>query len=77
MRASAVMSSMRAADTALESLSAEQRSAVAAARPEGEACIAKVVAALTDELAAYQHGGPVTKVQRWDAEGVRLIGPLH
>jgi hypothetical protein len=68
---------MRAADAALDGLSPEQRAVVADSRRGGEAVVRRVVAALTDELAAYQQGSLLTKVQRWDADGVVLIGPLH
>lgn len=67
---------MRASDAILEALTADQRSAVAAARPDFEETLRRVVAALTDELGAYQQGNPITKVQRWDSEGAALIGPL-
>lgn len=77
MRHPAVKAAMRAADSALDGLTSEQRQEVAAARQGYEACMARVVSALTDELGAYQQGSPVTKVQRWDAEGAQLIGPLH
>ncbi|KAL4448648.1 hypothetical protein ABPG75_005867 [Micractinium tetrahymenae] len=77
VRHPAVKATMRAADAALEALTPEQRSQVAAARPNCEANIARVVAALTDELGAYQQGNPTTKVQRWDAEGAALVGPLR
>lgn len=77
VRSSAVKAAMRCADAALESLSPGERSAVAESRQKGEAVIQRVVTALTDELGAYQQGSLLTKVQRWDADGVALIGPLH
>lgn len=77
VRHPAVKATMRAADAALDTLTPDQRSAVAAARPRAEETIARVAAALTDELAAYQPGNPVSKLQLWDAEGTALIGPLH
>lgn len=79
VRASAVKATMRAADAAMERLTEEQRSVAAATRPQSEALVDRVVAALTDELGAYQQGNMVTKVQRWDdGEGaLQLIGPLH
>lgn len=76
VRHPAVKATMRAADAALEVLTPEQRAQVASVRPNYESTIACVVAALTDELGAYQQGSPTTKVQRWDSEGVALIGPL-
>lgn len=76
MRHPVVKGAMRAADSALDSLTAEQRSTVSTARQQYEACISKVVGALNDELGAYQQGSPVTKTQRWDSEGVALIGSL-
>ena len=54
-----------------------KKATVSVARQQFEACDGKVEGALTDELATYQQGSPVTKVQRWDAEGPALIGPLH
>ncbi|KAI3436380.1 hypothetical protein D9Q98_002434 [Chlorella vulgaris] len=77
VRSTAVKAAMRAADAALDGLSPEQRAVVADLRRGGEAVVRRVVAALTDELAAYQQGSLLTKVQRWDADGVVLIGPLH
>lgn len=77
MRHPAVKAAMRGADAALDTLSPDQRSVVAAARPRAEETIARVAAALTDELAAYQPGSPVSKAQQWDAEGAALVGPLH
>jgi len=77
VRHPAVKAAMRAADNALDTLTPDQRTLVSEARPQYEACIARVVAALTDELGAYQQGNLTTKVQRWDEEGARLIGPLH
>ncbi|KAL4855431.1 Reticulocyte-binding protein 2 a [Chlorella vulgaris] len=77
VRSTAVKAAMRAADAALDGLSPEQRAVVADSRRGGEAVVRRVVAALTDELAAYQQGSLLTKVQRWDADGVALIGPLH
>lgn len=77
MRHPAVKATMRVADAALETLTPEQRTQVAEARSNYEASIARVVAALTDELGAYQQGSPTTKVQRWDSEGAALVGPLR
>ena len=77
VRHAAVKAAMRASDAALEGLTAEQRAAVAAVRPQYEATVARVVAALTDELGAYQKGKASTRVQRWDAEGAALVGPLR
>lgn len=78
MRHPAVKATMRAADAALDTLSAEQRAAVAEARPQAEATVNRVVAALTDELGAYQQGSPVSKVERWASEGAGgVIGPMH
>ena len=77
MRHPVVKSLMRAADAASDSLSSEQRSMVSTSRLQYDACIEKVVAAMTDELGAYSQGSPVTKVQRWDSDGVALIGSLN
>ncbi|KAI7840808.1 hypothetical protein COHA_005454 [Chlorella ohadii] len=78
VRHPAVKATMRAADAALDTLSAEQRAAVAEARPQAESTISRVVAALTDELGAYQQGSPVSKVERWASEGAGgVIGPLR
>ena len=78
MRHPAVKAAMRSADAALDVLTAEQRAAVAEARPRAEATIDCVVAALTDELGAYQQGSPVSKVERWGGEGAAgVIGSLH
>jgi hypothetical protein len=76
VKSAAVRSCMRASDAALDALTADQRSAVAAARPTFEDVLTKVAAAVTDELGAYQQGSLITKVQRWDNEGAALIGPL-
>ncbi|PRW44890.1 apoptotic chromatin condensation inducer in the nucleus-like isoform X1 [Chlorella sorokiniana] len=78
VRHPSVKATMRAADAALDTLSAEQRAAVAEARPQAEATISRLVAGLTDELGAYQQGSPVSKVERWASEGAAgVIGPLH
>lgn len=77
MRHPSVKAAMRAADAALDTLPPEQRSAVAAARPRAEEAVARVAAALTDELGAYQQGTPVSKAQLWEEQGAALVGPLH
>lgn len=78
MRHPSVKATMRAADAALDTLSAEQRAVVAEARPQAEATVNRVVAGLTDELGAYQQGSPISKVERWASEGAAgVIGSMH